>query len=590
MTLPPNILYVVLEDFSTLASPAFTRETAIGGSLRRTPTLERLASRSVLFRRAYCQAPICNPSRTSFLTGRRPTATGVYGNDDSFPNSLPTLVDVLREADPSASIACAGGKIFHVACDRETRGFISGSHLARNTSSGFTDLNNARLARAIEDDAAGGGSCLSGAARRNLQLTLHGTPPHSSRTHDMEKTAVAIRLLAAYAAERQRFFIGVGLSSTHVQGISPADFRICTPAAAAAEAARPLSQYETLAPSRANEHHPPLVTWQNWDVPRFDVGWRWQREAIGSYYACATHIDNQLGALLATLSVLRLGSSTSVVVHGDHGFSLGRHGRWSKYHLYEDATRVPLLIAAPGQPPRAVDDVVEGLDVMPTLLDLWGVPRAPRARAEKDGSGSGGGGRTAFTFRGRGTSTIELDGTSLMPYLSPPPSGTSGALRCDGAWRAAYARSELRMGMVQHRPSDPNLPGAKPMRSLGHGAQLYLRTPRYAYTLYLSTIAQCACASPDPAVVLDEALFDHDHDEGEARNLAYEHSERSVRDDLLQVVLREWRLHELSVRPPNRSARIAHIEQLAECFARLALAGDSCHQSRAIPGAGRRRG
>lgn len=570
---PANILYIVLEDFSTLASPVFSQSTATAPALRHTPAIASLAARGVVFQRAYCQAPICNPSRTSFLTGRRPTATGVYGNEDSFPNQLPTLVDALRAAAPNARVACAGGKIFHVACDRESRGFISGMQLARNFSSGFTEAANAELDRAVARDAAAGkGGVLSGAARRNLELTLHGNPPRSSRTHDMDKAAVAMRLLAHYARERARFFVAVGLSSTHVQGLAAENFRICTDSAAAAEGARPLATEELLPPNRADEHDPPLVTWQNWDVPRFDIGWRWQRDAIGSYYGCAAHVDKQIGALLAALDVLHLAGTTSVVVHGDHGFSLGRHGRWSKYNLYEDSARVPLILAVPGRRARAVHAVVEGLDVMPTLLDLWGAPRAAASSARPPPGGGG----TVFALVGRGDGMLRLDGESLVPFLTlEGEDATAPGAHAPSPPRAStYARSELRMGMVLHRPGDPHLPGAKPMRSLGHGAQLYLRTQRYAYTLYLSTSAQCECATR-PAI-LDEALFDHERDEGEATNLAYDPAHFTVREALLQTMVSDWRLREVGMRPPNRTARAAHAEALADCFGTLLARGGAC--------------
>ena len=90
--------------FATLASPVFAPESPGEGhaNRRHTPFLERLAERGVVFRHVYCQVPICNPSRTSFLTGRRPSRTHVYTNDDAFPEDLPTLVDALRAADPGA--------------------------------------------------------------------------------------------------------------------------------------------------------------------------------------------------------------------------------------------------------------------------------------------------------------------------------------------------------------------------------------------------------------------------------------------------------------------------------------------------------
>ena len=560
---PHNILYIVLEDFSTLSTSVFTTSTATATSVRNSPYLESLAARSVVFQRAYCQAPICNPSRTSFLTGRRPTVTGVYGNDDSFPNALPTLVDVLRAADPTAAVACAGGKIFHVACDRETRGFTSGQLLARNSSSGFAESANALIDRAVEADAAAGSSrLLSAAARQNLVLTMRGKA-HEVRTHDMDKSAVTIRLLAHYARERTRFFVGVGLSSTHVQGVTVEAFKICAESAVVAEGAGPIPVEEEPPPSRALEHDPPLVTWQNWDIPRFAIGWNWQRDAIGKYYGCASHIDKQIGAMLAALDVLRLASSTSVVVHGDHGFSLGRHARWSKYNLYEDATRVPLILAVPGRRAHQVHTVIEGLDVMPTLLDLWGVGRAPAQGGEPG---------VDFVFGGHASGTIRLDGESLMPFLRPV--GAAGDAVAPPVRSNTYARSELRMPMVLNRPTEPNLPGAKPLRSLGHGAQLYVRTVRYSYTLYLGTSMQCECATR--LGVLDEALFDHHTDEGEMTNLAYDPAHSQTRGELLQMVMRDWRLTDVGMLAPNRSARLEHIGALAGCFSTLLARGGSC--------------
>ena len=105
----PSILYVVLEDFSTLASPVFSAD-ATAANRRHTPYLASLAARGVVFQNAYCQAPICNPSRTSFLTGRRPTSTRVWTNDDAFPQGLPTIVDFLRDGPRTADGAAAEGE------------------------------------------------------------------------------------------------------------------------------------------------------------------------------------------------------------------------------------------------------------------------------------------------------------------------------------------------------------------------------------------------------------------------------------------------------------------------------------------------
>ena len=93
----------------------------------------------------------------------------------------------------------------------------------------------------------------------------------------------------------------------------------------------PVANSYPLAPNRASEHHPPLLTWPNWDLTRFDVGWRWQREAIGEYYACSTHVDAQIGALLDALAKSRV-----VVVSGETG--CGKSTQVPQY-LLDDACR-----------------------------------------------------------------------------------------------------------------------------------------------------------------------------------------------------------------------------------------------------------
>ena len=306
------------------------------------------------------------------------------------------------------------------------------------------------------------------------------------------------------------------------------------------------------------------------------MGWKWQREAIGEYYACARHVDAQLGALLDALDVLQLAQTTSVIVQGDHGFSLGRHARWSKYSLYEDSTRVPLIIATPGRTAaKRVDDVVESLDVMPTILELWGVKRVPPPPQDYSAASSFAASLPHYALRG---APIPLEGDSLLPYLlHSPAEGTGPLTSAPSAWesdppgpltsdppvrRADYARSELREWMVANRPNDSQLPGAKPMRMVGRGAQLYVRTRTHSYVAYFRP--RCGCA---PGLVLvDETLFDLTSDAGEAVNLAYAPSHAHTRRELLGVVKRDWGLGVVGSTRADRPARQAMIAELASCF------------------------
>ena len=165
---------------------------------------------------------------------------------------------------------------------------------------------------------------------------------------------------------------------------------------------------------------------------------------------------------------------------------------------------MPLVMMVPGGARgRVVSDVVESLDVMPTILDLWGVTTTTPKRARSS--------RTSYAL-GEGGGSAALDGTSLLPYLAERPAPPAPA-----GLRPTYARSELREWMVIHRANDTLLPGPRPMRMVGRGAQLYVRTTRYAYVAYLKPRCECA-----PGLLLvDEQLFDHSTDSGEATNLAY---------------------------------------------------------------------
>ena len=187
---------------------------------------------------------------------------------------------------------------------------------------------------------------------------------------------------------------------------------------------------------------------------------------MSSYYACASHVDAQLGRLLGALETTRLAPTTALIVHADHGVSLGRHGRWSKYGLYEEVTRVPLLIMVPGlRQGVSVTELVEGIDLLPTLLDLWGVGRAdpPSVGAVPGGA----------RFR-LGGQAINLDGDSLVPLLlheapETAPETAPGTALGDGwggapvgeaalswaLWPKWYVRSELHESFRRNLVEEP---------------------------------------------------------------------------------------------------------------------------------------
>ena len=567
-----SILHIVLEDFSTLGSSVFASPHST--ATPSTPNLARLAARGTIFQRAFCQAPICNPSRTSFMTSRRPGTTRVLTNDDEYhasvPPGLPTLVDFLRASDPAASVACASGsKLFHIACDHDAMGLD------------------------VSQDSPPPIASLPQPLRNAARFILQPDAPHSA---DRNRALTALARLLTYRTHRRRFYLGVGFVETHAFNEQVCHLEILPPWTR--------RHSPTAPPSRGRERLPPLITWPNFDFWRSRTDAE-QRRAIGDYYLCASHVDGTVGALVGSLDALNLSRTTAVVVQGDHGYSLGLHGRWSKYSLFEDATRVPLLIVVPGGVRgRAVDDVVESLDVVPTLLDLWGVPSQPAVTPQ--------GADRSVTTTSRYTTSpsssywlarsddrsaavtgglesvqgqyVQLDGLALTQYLTVGAATSSGRMHIGApapsarARRRRYARSELHLpcGLgccMLNSPYDGLPPGYTRTPRVGPVVQLYIRTRRWAYTAVLrgtlrpdhtAPIGGAKSAPPAaPLQLIDELLFDHRADPTESDNLAYYAPQRPMVHSMRAAALRDWSVP-LSASPPPNSSRARRAEWLRE--------------------------
>ena len=192
-----------------------------------------------------------------------------------------------------------------------------------------------------------------------------GSVSSTPATNDEQKVAGSIALLRMLARNSSRFFLGVGLSSTHVMRPGA----LCSRGAVAAfgdSAMRPeVLNGINLPPRRAAERKPPLVTWPNYDLKAsFAMGTRKRgmspteaRLAIASYRACASHVDVQIGRLIDALDELNLAATTAIVAHSD-GFP-GPPRRWSKYSLYE-SMRVPPIAGAVVGAREVVDELVGG--------------------------------------------------------------------------------------------------------------------------------------------------------------------------------------------------------------------------------------
>ncbi len=402
----PNILILMADQLTPTALPAYGNRTA------RTPHLDALAERAVVFRSAYCNSPLCAPSRFSFMSGRLPSAIGAYDNAAEFAAQVPTFAHYLRLAGYrtllSGKMHFCGADQLHGFEERLTTDiypadfgwtpdWLNFEHrpswyhsmdsvtqagpCARTNQIDFDDEVVFRARRRLFDLARGND-------RRPFCMVVSMTHPHdpyaipheywnrySDRDIDMPRVHVAVQDLDPHSRRLR-----------HVCGLD--------------------TQAVTEAQIRAARH---------------------------AYYGAVAYVDDQVGSLVAALEETQVADQTVIVVLADHGEMLGERGLWYKMSFFEPACRIPLFIHAPRLfSARSVSQSVSLVDLLPTLLEL-----------ANDGQ--------ATPIAG------QLDGHSLLPHLH----GSGGHDEVLGEYLAEGAIAPIvmiRSGQRKfiHSPADPD--------------------------------------------------------------------------------------------------------------------------------------
>ena len=337
----PNVLFIFVDDLRPELG-------CYGNQIIKTPNIDRLAARGIRFDRAYCQYPLCNPSRTTLLTGRHPTTTGVKDNLTWFRAQHPDFISLPQHFKQNGYAALRTGKIFHGGID-DTEAWTEGGE-PRN----FTGAQRRP-----------GGQV---ASQSDRAVMLEG----DGESHADYKTAIrAIESLEKF--KDKPFFLAVGFTKPHSPPTAPKKFfemydpaKINLPPDFAARPAAPAGFPEISIPPRNSDLF----------VQR-DATPEQAREMIRAYYASTTFTDANVGRVIEALDRLKLRDNTIIVFWGDHGYHLGEKGKWSKHNsLYEVGARVPLIVIAPGtkNDGRTSSRSVQSLDLYPTLVELCRLP------------------------------------------------------------------------------------------------------------------------------------------------------------------------------------------------------------------------
>jgi uncharacterized sulfatase len=363
---PPrwNVLLIASDDLNSTLG-------AYGNDFVKTPNLVRLAGRGMRFERAYCQFPLCNPSRSSFLTGLRPDRTKVIDNAAKFRDVDPNIVTLPQLFKKNGYFVARVGKLFHYGVPGEigTNGLDDPASWDKVVNPKGRDRDDEPKITSLKPDSRQFGATLS-------WLAADGTDEEQT---DGKGATAAIKLLEENKG--RPFFLGVGFYRPHTPYVAPRKYFEAYPFDRIQVAQNPVGDRDDI-PRAALINRPE-------EQAMTDAQ---QREAIRAYDASVTFMDAQVGRLLDALDRLNLADRTIVVFLSDHGYLLGEHGLWQKMCLFEESARVPLIVAAPGHRAAQLSfRLAELVDVYPTLAELCGL--APPAN---------------------------LDGRSLVPLLDNP--------------------------------------------------------------------------------------------------------------------------------------------------------------------------
>lgn len=357
-----NVLFLISDDLNNDLG-------SYGHPLVKSPNIDRLAQRGVKFDRAYCQYPVCSPSRTSMLTGRRPNVTrilsnsgrkpgGEYSSSPHFREFIPDTVTLPQLFRQNGYFAARVGKLYHYGVPGQigTDGLddkLSWDHVVNPRGRDVDDEDKIFTLRPDADGPGRFGGTLS-------WLAADGTDDEQT---DAMGAAAAIKLLEEN--KDKPFFLAVGFFRPHTPYVAPKRYfdmypldKIVVPDAPAPRGRKPEMAFANAKPEEAKMTD------------------KMRREVIQAYYASTTFMDAQVGRVVDALDRLKLADKTIIVFTSDHGYHMGEHGMWQKMTLFENSARVPLIIVPPKtkQAGKVSPRIVELIDLYPTLAELCALP------------------------------------------------------------------------------------------------------------------------------------------------------------------------------------------------------------------------
>ncbi len=353
----PNVLFITVDDMNTDLG-------SYGHLLVESPNIDKLATKGVLFTRAYSQSPGCTQSRSSFMTGLYPDQTGVIAHASHtrmtahFRDTIPNVTTLPQMFKLQGYFSGRIGKIYHQGVPGQI-----GTAGADDYDSWDEGINPIGIDKLVEDKI----QAFNPQALKKLSfggvLSYLSIDSKDEEHTDGKVASSAIEMLKENHPDKtgKPFFIGVGFYRPHTPFVAPKKYFDLYP----------LDEIQPYVMPKNDRLDIPKIALHDRDFQQ-ELTIIERKKIIQGYYAAISYVDAQIGRVLASLKTLKLEGNTIVVFISDHGYELGQHDLWQKGSLFEGSNHTPMIIYSPNAKGngQVINQPTELVDIYPTLASL----------------------------------------------------------------------------------------------------------------------------------------------------------------------------------------------------------------------------
>ncbi|XP_017773219.1 PREDICTED: iduronate 2-sulfatase [Nicrophorus vespilloides] len=487
----PNVLFIVVDDLRP-SIKVFNDDNAY------TPNLDILAQKSFIFHNAFAQQALCGPSRTSFLTSRRPDSLHLYDVHSYWRHTVGNFTTIPQHFKENGYMTHSIGKVFHP-------GVVS------NYTDDFQYSWSFKPFHPVTDKYKNSRVCVNryGHKQANIVCPVRIEDQPKESLPDIETLNAGLKFLQRKWSKP--YFLAVGFQKPHIPLKYPRKYLDY----------HPLNKV-TLPKNRQRPSDLPNVAWNPWldvksrdDVAALNISFPFGMMPDNfsllikqSYMAATTYIDDLIGKLLTEID-----DNTIVVIFGDHGFSLGEHGEFAKYSNFDVATRVPLIIHVPKWTETLVQskELVELVDLFPTLVDLTQISPSLDTCSEKE-------------------TKLCTEGISLVPHMIDLINNKTEKVR-----KRAIFTQYPRPGIYPSIYPNSDQPKLTDIQIMGYS----IRTSLFRYTEWVEF--DNSLFLPNWSKVYAIELYCHQFDKAENINLSNRPQMKHIMRRLRKQLIRGWR-------------------------------------------------